>query len=315
MKQISIVKLPAIMTRFGVLICLCMLNQNLHAAKISDAAYVEYKLSQQSNRSFETKDDSTLNIKESEYDIKAKFGAPLYASTEGHPIYVFLNLNYELLSCNYKINTSSSSLKSIDKLHTIGSGLGAFVVINKNLSMNFSLGGSLNSNLNKIKRVDQNDLLVNANMVFIKTYNISSFQYGLTISSSFGKPMILPILGFTIKPVEWFQYSIMIPYQTSAWLIGSKFSLGLTAQIDGKNYRLIRDDEANDYTLSRTSIETSTSLRYNIWKQFYTYADVCYLVKQSMTMNYPDGTKYSDIDYSGSMSERISLRLGLAYSY
>lgn len=298
------------------LLCILILASHVFSAKISDAAFVEYKASRKSSNTMEKGGDTSNTAKFSEYDIKAKFGAPLYQSTEGRPLFILMNMKYELLTCNYQFTQADgNSLSSIDQLHTLGTGLGAYIAIKEDLAMRFSIGASLNTNLNKFQRVDQKDLLVDANLVFIRNHGIFSYQYGMTTSSSFGAPMILPIFGMTWKPTPWFQYGLLIPYQTSAWFMKDRFSLGITAQMDGNNYRLIRDDAANNYTLSRTSLESSLSLRYRLYKQFHLYSEVGYLIKQTMTMYEPDGKQRLEIENTGSATERMSMKAGLAYSY
>lgn len=299
----------------SVLIVLGICTQNSNAAKSSDAAFIEYKYSPTSEKNFKAKDGSSYKINASEYDVKTKFAIPLYEVKDVRPIFIFLNINYELLSCNYALEgKQNASLSSIDKLHSIGSSIGAYVSLNKGLGMVFNVGGSLNTNLDEVQRVDQKDLSVNGNVVFIRTNKNMSYQYGITTSSSFGKPMILPIVGFSWKPTPWFQYSVLIPQQTSAWFLGDKWSLGLTALIDGMQYRLIRDDQANNFTLSRSTVESDIALRYKVWKNLSVYSELCYLVKQTVTLNEPDNSKNSEIEFSGDKVDRVSIRAGIAFS-
>ncbi|MCP4131162.1 MAG: hypothetical protein GY754_09295 [bacterium] len=284
-------------------------------AENTDVVFIEYKYLSPSNDRLHNDSTSARDIRTVHHNLNTKVTIPLYKTDAEKPVRVFTMLQYELIHAAYRETGSNTVLlNSIETLHALKAGLASYVPLGASSGMYFDLAGSINTDLGQFKEIDSKDVITSGNIIFNYKYSSLFFRFGLTSTSKFGRPLIIPILGLTWKPVSRFKYKLLIPHGTSAWFQYSIFQAGLFARLKGNQFRLIRNDAANNYSVSLLMVETGFSLRFNVWNKLHVYGDFGVHPYRSLTVYKADNSTSSEINYSRAFNDMLFMRFGVAYS-
>lgn len=294
-----------------LLIGVLMLQTAIYSAMASDFAYIEYQYIPESSTEASLHGEPE-DITTSQHSIKTQFGIPLYAPEGADPFYAGLNFSYS--QKNTYIDYEDGGDSTEERLHALSSAMNVYVPVENNLGISFALGGSLNTNFDNTKEIDQRDFVTNGSLVFIKSGGNTTYTYGLSSVSSFGKPMILPILGFSIKPQPWFEFSILAPSEIATYAYYQKTTFGIFTRLTGDEYRLSHNDDSNNYTLSFSALETGVSLRYGVWNHIYLYSESGVYPYRVETVNRPDGSNYTNTSYGDNLIKGGFIRIGVAFN-
>ncbi len=287
----------------------------LHAAEDLDVMYFEYKYMVPSGDTINVTGEPSAGIDTSQYDISTMVKLPLYATEADKPVRILAIFRYDLIHADYReTGTGEDLLNSIETLHAVKFGLGSFVPLGPRAGMYFDLAGSINTDFNKIGDLDWKDVITTGNLMINYRYSSLFLQFGITSTSKFGRPMVLPIVGFVWKPVSWFHYKLRIPHTTSAWIQYKIFHGGIFASIVGNQFRLMRNGEANDYVTSLTMVETGLSMRVNVWNKMYIYSDLGVHAYRRLIVYDRNSSERAKISYSQDFTDTFFVRVGIAYS-
>ena len=300
---------------FNVVLSMVILSSIAIGAEKTDAMFLEYKYSFNSSDKFNRDNMPDQDVTSHLHNINAKVTIPLYRTTAKKPISIFTVFTYDSIITKYRLTEDADPvLNSIESLHAVKGALASYVPLGLHKGMFFSIAGGINTDLSQVEKIDSRDIVTSGNMIFNYKFNTVIFQYGIASTSNFGRPMILPVLGISYRPNSWFNFNCIIPYEISLWYLSEIFRSSLYARIKGNQYRLIREDEANNFTISFVTLETGFSIRYKIWKKLFIFSEGGIHPYRNLTIYNNSNSKTAVIDYSKKITEMLFIKFGIAYS-
>lgn len=123
-------------------------------------------------------------------------------------------------------------------------------------------------------KIHKDDWIFRSNILATKRANInSSFTFGLLFTTRFGKPLVLPMLGYTHKKNDWTTHILLPGFATIRKKLKNNFQAGLKMTINSNVYNADLRHYAfhnNDYNrLAFTRILLGPELLIPIYKDVY----------------------------------------------
>jgi len=305
-----------IKSAFLVLITLISAGETiLYAADDLDVMFFEYKYMIQSNENIKLNNGTSEDFTANQYNISTMAKIPVYTSEPKCPVRVIASFRYDLIhSDSQDTGTGDIELNSIETLHVIKMGIGSYIPLSLKSGMFFQLSGSIHTDFNKPEELDWRDIVTSGNLIFSHRFNRLSIQFGITSSSNLGIPMILPLIGLTWKPFDWLVYKLTLLYETSLWFNYKIFQTGIYTRITGYQFRLMRNDQVNNFSVSQSTVETGLGIRVNIWDKVYLYSDLGMHPYRKTTIYDKSNNERAKISYSNSIRNSFFVKVGVSYS-
>ncbi len=180
-----------------------------------------------------------LEVDVMRYDFEAWF----WQTDLGNDWRILHGLSGQYMDLSYQNDPSPGQLQYADD---IGEGLagGAYRMLIRHQFSSDWIGLAVVSPgfyTDAYNGVDKNSFQVQGGVFAVRMLSgHSDVTFGARYSSQLGRPMLLPMLGYTYKASQW-HVMLMLPSNAEwMWQFSETFSAGLAVELDGYNYWLSR---------------------------------------------------------------------------
>jgi len=193
---------------------------------------------------------------------------------------ILYGIRYDLLYLNFDNWTFSSNKP--EYLHFLRNELTVIQDINDHWKITGLLNLGLATDLKK--KINWDDAHIHTYVSISNNFPELGYGFGVTYTSYFGSPILLPVIQAYWKPSEFFRFEMFLPKNISFWYVPNKNSeVGIKSVIYGNRYHLGEfTTNEEDADLHYSIITIGPSIKYRIFSCFLLYLETGYTLHRRL---------------------------------
>ena len=211
-------------------------------------------------------------------------------------IFLYHKMQYTFL--NYETRFDVSRLNSEKEFHNFEYTLGIIHLLQKRWKLIANVSPMLSSDFEE--SLSSNDFLIQSTFLAQKRSS-PNFEYGfgLTYTTKFGEPALLPVLKMTYKKGNWLTSVSLPSYIAQYYNFNHKTNIGLKASVHGNTFNATFDDDFSEAAINRviySNINVGPEFQINLFNDLYLNISSGYTLRNVLEIQDHDLNTIGDYD-------------------
>jgi hypothetical protein len=250
-------------------------------------------------------DSGSGEIKMNEFIATLQFASPL---KQGE---TFLLNKFQYTFFNYEADFVANSLNSEKNFHAIEYTLGIVHKLQNDWKVVASITPMLSSDFEE--SINSDDFLIQANAIAIKRSS-PNFEYGfgLTYTTKFGDPLLLPVLKMTYRKRNWTTLVFLPSYISQYYKVNENTKVGLKAVVYGNAFNATFDENRYNSDVNRvvySRITVGPEFQTKMYKNLYFNAALGVSLRNILEVQDTDLNTIGDYDIDNKFFMNVGFKI------